>query len=521
MIFGDLVHRTELGISVLAAADNALDRQITGVYITDLPDPSRFISSGDVVLTSGLWAQRPGGIDTFVDALARQKVAALIVGRIELGHIPDAVIAACRARHLTLATISERVSFKTLSEEVDRGQPDSTSGILARGVRFNHQLTEVLSHGGGALAALQLFRDEFSVGGWLMDDVGTVVAAAGTQPSHSHVGKVWNAMVGRTSDGVSLVPDAEDRPFSVWPVGATQQGGAAGYLVCWGDHRTFSPEISIVLDGLLGALRIELELSARWRNAQHNHVAELVQVLVDDAVSPGEISARLRLEGIDPQLPTSVVVATVEDRDFPLTAVLEMAYRLFASENQRVVGCVIDRQAILLVSNPETDVTLLQESVIRAADDYLPLLNGRQLRLGVSDPTPGVSQLSSSVAVARDRLAGVSGDGPVEMVSASAMQSHRALLRMLGERTRSSFAAEVLRPLIAYDNKNGGDLLGTLRAFLGNGGAWMETARQLHLHANTLRYRIGRIEELTDRDLGTMSDRVDLFLALACTDNPE
>ncbi len=36
----------------------------------------------------------------------------------------------------------------------------------------------------------------------------------------------------------------------------------------------------------------------------------------------------------------------------------------------------------------------------------------------------------------------------------------------------------------------------------------------LHLHVNTVRYRIGRVEELTGRDLGRFSDRVDVFLAL-------
>ncbi|HTI27611.1 MAG TPA: helix-turn-helix domain-containing protein, partial [Kutzneria sp.] len=36
----------------------------------------------------------------------------------------------------------------------------------------------------------------------------------------------------------------------------------------------------------------------------------------------------------------------------------------------------------------------------------------------------------------------------------------------------------------------------------------------LHLHVNTLRYRMSRVEELTARDLSRFADRVDLFLAL-------
>jgi DNA-binding PucR family transcriptional regulator len=36
----------------------------------------------------------------------------------------------------------------------------------------------------------------------------------------------------------------------------------------------------------------------------------------------------------------------------------------------------------------------------------------------------------------------------------------------------------------------------------------------MHVHVNTVRYRIRRIEELTGRDLARLDDQVDFFLAL-------
>ena len=50
--------------------------------------------------------------------------------------------------------------------------------------------------------------------------------------------------------------------------------------------------------------------------------------------------------------------------------------------------------------------------------------------------------------------------------------------------------------------------------FLGSGGRYQATADVLHLHVNTLRLRLVRIEQLTGRDLGSMDDRVDLWIAL-------
>ncbi|MGH2603374.1 MAG: PucR family transcriptional regulator, partial [Dehalococcoidia bacterium] len=58
------------------------------------------------------------------------------------------------------------------------------------------------------------------------------------------------------------------------------------------------------------------------------------------------------------------------------------------------------------------------------------------------------------------------------------------------------------------------DLVQTLTVFLESSGSWNRCAAKLHLHVNTLRYRISRIEQLTGRDLTSFADRVDLYLAL-------
>ncbi|WP_141726963.1 helix-turn-helix domain-containing protein, partial [Streptomyces niveus] len=39
---------------------------------------------------------------------------------------------------------------------------------------------------------------------------------------------------------------------------------------------------------------------------------------------------------------------------------------------------------------------------------------------------------------------------------------------------------------------------------------------ELHLHVNTVHYRIGRVEQITGRDLSRLDDRLDLRAALLC-----
>ncbi|MFH8683511.1 PucR family transcriptional regulator [Streptomyces lydicus] len=59
-------------------------------------------------------------------------------------------------------------------------------------------------------------------------------------------------------------------------------------------------------------------------------------------------------------------------------------------------------------------------------------------------------------------------------------------------------------------------LLETLEVFLAQHGSWARTAEALHLHVNTVHYRIQRIETLTGRDLSRLDDKLDLHAALLC-----
>ncbi|MFI9025425.1 helix-turn-helix domain-containing protein [Streptomyces sp. NPDC053560] len=59
-------------------------------------------------------------------------------------------------------------------------------------------------------------------------------------------------------------------------------------------------------------------------------------------------------------------------------------------------------------------------------------------------------------------------------------------------------------------------LLRALEAFLTHDGSWARTADALHLHVNTVHYRIERVEHFTGRNLSSLRDRLDLWAALLC-----
>jgi purine catabolism regulator len=89
------------------------------------------------------------------------------------------------------------------------------------------------------------------------------------------------------------------------------------------------------------------------------------------------------------------------------------------------------------------------------------------------------------------------------------------LLALLRESSELwEFYRATLAPLADYDRAQDAELLKTLDAFFANLGNLTRTAEALHVHRNTLLYRLGRIGEISGLDLNDAEDRLALWLAL-------
>jgi hypothetical protein len=90
------------------------------------------------------------------------------------------------------------------------------------------------------------------------------------------------------------------------------------------------------------------------------------------------------------------------------------------------------------------------------------------------------------------------------------------LERLLGGSPRVASLVEerVLRPLEEHDPRRGSELLDTLATFLRNGLERKRTAIELHVHPNTLDYRLRQIRKLTGLDPANAEDAALVTLAL-------
>ncbi|SDS84231.1 PucR C-terminal helix-turn-helix domain-containing protein [Friedmanniella luteola] len=158
---------------------------------------------------------------------------------------------------------------------------------------------------------------------------------------------------------------------------------------------------------------------------------------------------------------------------------------------------------------------LAEEAAVRALELYaaeLPSDWPGQLVAGLGSPRPDAAELRGSWLEARLAArvgAAVPALGPV------ARWSELGLYRLLAALPRDELAPLVLDPPVRRLLEHGDpELVRTVLTYLDRAGNVQEAAEALHVHRQTLYYRLTKVETLTGLRFGDGQDRTWLHLAL-------
>jgi DNA-binding PucR family transcriptional regulator len=530
MLVRELLAVPELRLRLLAGQGAALDRPVRWVYSTDLGNPGRYLSGGELVISGLVWRREPADTERFVAEVAASGVAALAAGEAFFHGIPDDVVDACRRHRVVLIAVPEDVSFSAVTEHVIRSVTAARGDRLAARLGRQRQLLTAVAGGMGLDELSAQVSEATGLVCRVLTPTGRAIVAGPAPLADADVDRIVRTFL--TADRLPAV--VAGRPaYSVFPVGpALEQRLTYWFAVVEGSWPAWEPDVTDAVGELVAIAALD--------RARHTEGWRVARDIADDAVSlvaagaggRPETLQRLRQAGLDPDRPVAVAVAGFVDR----TDLTEVARSVLddaaAHLGAPVVGTTPDGLAVALLpcgdpgngtsSDPldrpgsasgGTSSDPLDK--LRAALARLePGLGPARLTVGLSRPS-GAEALSGALREARHaRELARLRTGTLTVVADAEVTSHVALLAVVPDDVRHAFAARVLDPVLEYDARNDAGLYQTLEAFLDCSGSWSRAAARLHLHINTVRYRISRVEELTGRDLSRFEDRVDVFLAL-------
>ena len=506
----------------LLAGRDELDRVVSGVMTTDLRDPGRYLHGGELVLTGMLWRTGPEDSERFVRVLAAAGTVGLAAGEAEVGPVPADLVAACERHRMPLFAVPDDVAFGEVTEFVVRQVSADRAADLSALVD-RHRVLVSATGGAGLDAVLELLGGDLDLDCWVLTPSGRVIAGPTERLSAGERDQLIRAHLdARRRRGPSARARVAGRQFSLLPI-ATETTPGTSPLSEWllaveGDVTEWTPkrqQLAENLARLAAAERGRRDESRRLRSRLADEVFELLQRDAPPEELRRALEASLAMAESGEGFPEAWVVVSADSVGLPDGAVRGALVEALTGEDDRTLVGGGGSGAVLLLPQPADD-----RSVADLLRDLLaPLETGLgpegRLTIGASAPAASAGGLRGALEEARHarriaaaRVGRICVSGPEELAS------HVLLLAAVPDEVRRAFRGRLLDKVVGYDLEHQADLVRTLEAFLRYDGSWTRCAAALHVHVNTLRYRIGRIEELTGRDLSRLEDRVDFDLAL-------
>jgi sugar diacid utilization regulator/putative methionine-R-sulfoxide reductase with GAF domain len=261
------------------------------------------------------------------------------------------------------------------------------------------------------------------------------------------------------------------------------------------------------------AMETELRLGAQF----------LDNLLVGHLEDERSLVNRASLIGIDLRAPRVVVCVGIhtgrrlgsQERPPPLTRRVADVLESSGRAHGRPIVTLRLGDAVMLLESGQRDLRVMQKLTRELVAATSATVGGMELAAGVGrvclslkDYAESYGEANLALALARSRYE------PGRVLTPEDLGFYGLLARVTHTEALQSMVEVALGPLMLADARSGSEYVKTLEAYLGHDRHLQRTAGFLHLHVNTLRYRINRIQDLLGIDLHDVDTRFLLELAV-------
>ena len=496
----------DLDLTVLAG-ERGLGARVRWVHISELLDPTPWLSGGELLLTTGLQLDSAARQREFVQRLADHQLAGLGFGT-GFGHdsVPKAVLDAAARRDFPVFEVPYEVPFIAITEAAATRLVNEQYAVLRRALAAHERLERiVLSERGLEALAAELAS---LIGGTVLvfDGRGNLrverAFRRSLEPETAAAlqDQVRERVARREARAFAPAADGDALALPVTAEGAPPNGRAAeAWLVAIKDAGPLSEFERLTLHQAVTIVALELLRDRVAGETERRLAGDVLRGVMSGELTGTELARRLEPFGLDEQVATMVTAG-----DGSLETALAEALR--------------DEATPALVASGGGLVSAL----VPGSDEEALFALARQVQKHIAPARLGVGRTVESGQARRSfhearcaleaaSLGGLNGAG---VATYRDLGSFQLLLSLQDDEALRLFCDSILGPIESSEGRYGGELMRSLEAFIESNGQWEQAARKLYCHRHTLRYRMKRVEALTGRDLQNARDRIEFWLAL-------
>jgi PucR family transcriptional regulator, purine catabolism regulatory protein len=535
----------EVGLE-LATGEDGADVPVRWVHISELPDPTPWLSGGELLLTTGIQLGSEERQREFVRLLSGHHLAGLGFGTgFDHDGLPDALVDEAGRLDFPVFEVPYELPFIALTEKAFTRLVNEQYEVLQRGIAIHKRLERLVLEERGLDEVVRALAATTGGAVWVLSARGETIAATRFRRQVPEAALEYvRDEVRRRSVGLGAAPRdgadaartgavlsdealefAPDHPeiagrSLVLPVSIRGRGGPQAWLVAARDAGGLGDFERLILQQAVTVVALELMRQRAMRDTERRLAGDVLAEALTGRLSESELAVRLRPFGVGAS--AAVLVFARQDRppaggEGPARAAAMLSTaegdldRFLADAG---LGALVASRERLLCAVVDARDGVDPVAVAARAREALQSEHG-DLRAAASRPA-AVGSLRRSFHEARCALeaaALANGHSP-PVASYRDLGAFQLLLSLQDDEALRLYCDSVLGPLEDASGEYGDELIRSLEAYIEQNGQWEKAARELYCHRHTLRYRIRRVEQLTGRDLSSARDRIEFWLAL-------
>ncbi len=505
----------ELGLTPAAGA-GAAGRPIRWVHISEIEDPTPWLTGGELLLTTGMELKTPATQRRFVRLLAEHGLAGLGLGTgFSHKRLPKGLVAEAEKLDFPLFEVPYEMPFIAITEKAFTRLVNEHYDVLARGVSVHESLERLVLEERGLPEILASVADAIGGEAVVLDGRGQLIARGSKgrrRKEKAALEALSSAVAAHTEKGsmAPFIPEGEslaDRAMAV-PIPARGRGIATAWLAVVGDAAPVADFERLIVRQAAIVVALELMRDRIVRETERRLAGDVLAEALGGRLETEELHARLRPFGIGER--AAMLIFELDD---PATAEPALEAALADAGCPALVATTGTAGRELLcavVDAGESDPVEIASRARRAlAHDH----GGVRAAASRAAPSGSLRRSFHEARCALEATSLADGDAP-DVASHRDLGAFTLLLALQDEEALRAYSDSLLSPIEGTEGEYGGELLRSLEAYIEQNGQWEKAARTLYCHRHTLRYRIRRVEELTGRDLTRANDRIELWLAL-------
>lgn len=431
-------------------------------------------------------------LPTIVRRLADVPVAAVAV----LGEVDADALSVALAADLPLLRLPETAELREVERDIQRLMLDPEVQIERRAAQLYSELTQHVAADDGAEGIIRLTAERIGCGVAFLSADGAVRIQRGPRQLRA----VFSGLLTPIMPSQTIT----DVIVQTYPIGLPAL--RLGYVALAGTSLDRWDELAAGQTS--AALAIELAKQQAIQAAEARIRGDVLRsILSGTIVDPASLQQQAADLGYDLQRPHVALLIASADSTIAASHIQERLRRLLL--RQQLAAPNLLREELIVCFCP-SDEQLTQPYALLHA-----LAGETVVVAGLSTIASTVVQWPRAYDEAEQALLlGRQLFGPRSITAFSDLGVYRLLLELRASSELRSFYHQTLGALAEHDRANSGELLHTLEGYFAALGNLHQAAEQLHIHRNTLIYRLRRITEISGLSLKRAEDVLALQIAL-------